>query len=82
MAARPSLSFLLLTGNLAGQRLFFKWKSVDFDSLRGHVQPRWTQVGQRGSVFTFGRAWKCAVKEGGGMSVDLVGFQVSYVCTL
>lgn len=35
MAAKCSLSFLLLTGNLAGQWLLFKWKSVDFDALRG-----------------------------------------------
>lgn len=35
MAAKSSLGFLLLTGNLAGQWLCFKWKSVGFDSLRG-----------------------------------------------
>lgn len=35
MAAKSSLAFLLLTGNLAGQWLCFKWKSVGFDSLRG-----------------------------------------------
>lgn len=35
MVAKCSLSFLLLTGNLAGQWLLLKWKSVDFDVLRG-----------------------------------------------
>lgn len=40
MAAKSSLAFLLLTGNLAGQWLCFKWKSVGFDSLRGALPSR------------------------------------------
>lgn len=60
MAAKCSLSFLLSTGNLAGQWLLFKWKSVDFDALGGTLPvklntggPMWyciSSPGKRGSL--------------------------------
>lgn len=78
MAAKCSLSFLLLTGNLAGQWLLFKWKSVDFDALRGTLPVKLVQVGQCGSVFPppggSGGGSAEACWEGGGAQVGLAGF--------
>lgn len=50
MAAKCSLSFLLLIGNLAGQWLLFKWESVDSDALRGALPVR---------LATGGPMWEC-----------------------
>lgn len=57
MAAKCSLSFLLLTGNLAGQWLLSKWKSVDFEALRGTLPvklntggPMWYWISSLGKI--------------------------------
>lgn len=52
MAAKSSPAFLLLTGNLAGQWLCFKWKSVGFDSLRGALPAEVDTGGPSCTVFT------------------------------
>ena len=52
MAAKPSLAFLLLTGNLAGQWLCFQWKSVGFDCPGGRFPPGWIPVGRCSTVLT------------------------------
>lgn len=72
MAAKPSLAFLLLTGNLAGQWLCFQWKSVGFDCPGGHFPPGWIPVGRCSTILTS----RVAGSARGGLQGGRVGFQL------